>query len=228
LLLPRAMKKPLKTASQVPDSPNKICISQIPVFLEEEQVLELLQAFGGIKSFVLVKDNGTEQSRGIAFCEFTDPGVTDVAVEGLNDMKIGEDHIRVKRASVGVQQVSGLEMGVNAMSMLAGTQSTDLFESRVLQLLNMVTAEDLMDNEEYEEIKEDIFDECSKLGAVIEVKIPRPAGTRTNPGVGKVFVKFESKEAAEKALKSLAGRKFADRTVVTTYFSEESFDVNAW
>lgn len=76
--------------------------------------------------------------------------MTDVAVEGLNNMQLGDENLRVKRASIGSQQVSGLEMGVNAMSMLAGTQSTDLHETRVLQLLNMVTAEELLDNDEYE------------------------------------------------------------------------------
>ena len=76
--------------------------------------------------------------------------MTDIAVEGLNSMELGDEHLRVQRASIGVQQVSGLEMGVNAMSMLAGTTSTDLQESRVLQLLNMVTAEELMDGDEYE------------------------------------------------------------------------------
>lgn len=40
-------------------------------------------------------------------------------------------------------------MSVNAMSMLAGTVSTDLEKGRVLQLMNMVTAEELMDNETY-------------------------------------------------------------------------------
>ena len=41
-------------------------------------------------------------------------------------------------------------MGVNAMSMLAGTTSESLDEGRVLQLLNMVTPEELIDNEDYE------------------------------------------------------------------------------
>jgi splicing factor U2AF subunit len=41
-------------------------------------------------------------------------------------------------------------MGVNAMSMLAGTTSQGLEEGRVLQLLNMVTPEELIDNDEYE------------------------------------------------------------------------------
>lgn len=43
-------------------------------------------------------------------------------------------------------------MGVNAMSMLAGTTSDNLDEGRVLQLLNMVTPEELIDNEDYEGI----------------------------------------------------------------------------
>lgn len=46
--------------------------------------------------------------------------------------------------------------------------------------------------------------------------------------MGKIYVKYETAEAATKALRALAGRKFADRTVVTTLFPEENFEVNAW
>lgn len=53
------------------------------------------------------------------------------------------------------------------------------------------------------------------------MKIPRPSGgSRQSNGVGKIFVKYDTADSARKALQSLAGRKFADRTVVTTYFSE--------
>ena len=55
---------------------------------------------------------------------------------------------------------------------------------------------------------------------MIEIKVPRPSGGRQMPGVGKIFVKFEAPESAQGALKALAGRKFADRTVVVTYFGE--------
>lgn len=65
-------------------------------------------------------------------------------------MEIGDKHLKVQRASIGLTQVAGLEMSVNAMSMLAGTTSTSLEEGRVLQLLNMVTAEELIDNDDYE------------------------------------------------------------------------------
>lgn len=58
---------------------------------------------------------------------------------------------------------------------------------------------------------------------MLELKIPRPSGgSRQSAGVGKIFIKYDTSEAAQKALRSLAGRKFADRTVVVTFFAEVS------
>lgn len=65
-------------------------------------------------------------------------------------MELGDRHLKVTRASIGITQATGLDMGVNAMSMFAKTTSQDLETSRVLQLLNMVTPEELMDNDDYE------------------------------------------------------------------------------
>lgn len=134
----------------VPDTQNKISITNIPIYLNDEQMQELLQSFGELKSFVLVKDSSTEQSRGIAFCEYVDANVTDAAVESLNGMELGDAALKVKRASIGIQQVSG-EMSVNAMSLMAGTQAkADAESGRVLCLMNMITPEELMDTEESE------------------------------------------------------------------------------
>lgn len=99
----------------------------------------------------------------------------------------------------------------------------------------------------FPEIRDDVQEECEKFGTILSLKIPRPVGgSRQSAGVGKIFIKFETPEFATKALRALAGRKFADRTVVTTYFPEvcshrqlwcpvsradpeqENFDVNAW
>jgi splicing factor U2AF subunit len=137
-------------SSIVPDTQNKISITNIPIYLNDEQMQELLQSFGELKSFVLVKDSSTEQSRGIAFCEYVDANVTDAAVESLNGMELGDAALKVKRASIGIQQVSG-EMSVNAMSLMAGTQAkADAESGRVLCLMNMITPEELMDTEESE------------------------------------------------------------------------------
>jgi len=193
-------------------------------------VIELLKSFGELKGFVLVKDTTDNLSKGIAFCEYLDPSATEIAVEGLGGVELGDSgFLKVQRASIGMRQAAGVEMGVNAMAMMAGTTSADLEVSRVLQLLNMVTPEELMDPEEYDEICEDIRDECQKFGKLVDIKVPRPSGgSRQTAGVGKIFVRFETLDSSQIALKSLAGRKFADRTVVCTYFSEENYEVSAF
>jgi splicing factor U2AF 65 kDa subunit len=71
-------------------------------------------------------------------------------VEGLNGMALGDQQLRVQRASIGVSQGGDIEMSVAAMSLLAGTTSADLAEGRVLQLLNMVSAEELINDEDYQ------------------------------------------------------------------------------
>ncbi|KAJ5576259.1 RNA recognition motif domain eukaryote [Penicillium sp. DV-2018c] len=209
--------------SEVPDSPNKICVSNIPTYIPEDPVTMLLKSFGELKSFVLFKDASTDESRGIAFCEYIDPAATPIAVEGLNGMELGDRQLKVVRASIGITQASGLEMGVNAMQMFAKTTSQDLETTPVLQLLNMVTLDELLNDEDYEEIVEDVSEECAKFGNMLGIKIPR-----RGHGAGKIYIKYDSAEAATNALKALAGRKFSDRTVVASYFSVENFDTEAW
>lgn len=155
-------------------------------------------------------------------------------------MDVGGKKLKVTKASIGPTQVANFDVGITAISGLASQTANDVEGSRVLQLLNMVTAEELLDNDDYEgmritmfclffaniesEICEDVREECSKFGKIVDVKIPRPTGgSRQSAGVGKIFVKYESAEDTTKALKALAGRKFADRTVVTTYFPEVRF-----
>jgi len=89
-------------------------------------------------------------SQGIAFCEYVDPAVTDLAIQNLHGMELGGKKLKVQKASIGAKQAPGVEMGVNVMSMLAGTTATDSEESRILQLLNMVTPEELMDPDDYQ------------------------------------------------------------------------------
>ena len=47
----------------VPDTPNKISITNLLLNLTEDQVQELLVAFGQLKAFVLVRDASTDESR---------------------------------------------------------------------------------------------------------------------------------------------------------------------
>lgn len=57
------INEPGVVTSIVPDTPNKISISNVPPYLTDEQVTELLVSFGELKAFVLAKDRTTEESR---------------------------------------------------------------------------------------------------------------------------------------------------------------------
>ena len=188
-------------SSTVPDTANKVCITNILPNLTEDQVMELLKAFGELRSFVLVRERGNDaETRGVAFFEFVDPSVTEPAVEALNGMEVGPSVLKAQKASIGYSQANTMEMSVNAMSLLAGTTSDNPEEGRVLQLLNMVVPEELIDNQDYEEIVEDVQEECAKFGQVLDIKVPRPSmGSRQSAGVGKIFIKYDTPENAKKA-----------------------------
>jgi splicing factor U2AF subunit len=55
--------EPGVVSNVVVDTPNKISITNVPPYLSDEQITELLVSFGELKAFVLVKDSGTEESR---------------------------------------------------------------------------------------------------------------------------------------------------------------------
>ena len=50
-------------STNVPDSINKVFVGGLPVYLEEEQVQELLKSFGELKAFNLVRENGNGPSK---------------------------------------------------------------------------------------------------------------------------------------------------------------------
>merc|ERR1719347_2315091 len=54
--------------------------------------------------------------------------------------------------------------------------------TEVLCLLNMVMPDELTDEEEYEDILEDIREECAKYGEVRSIEIPRPVPGVDVPG----------------------------------------------
>ena len=59
--------------------------------------------------------------------------------------------------------------------------------TRILVLTNMVVPEELVNDQEYKEICEDIEIECGKSGQVLAVVIPRPGAPGASvPGLGKV------------------------------------------
>lgn len=99
-------------STSVPDSANKIFIGGLPYHLAEPQVRELLEAFGPLRAFHLVRDTTTNTSKGYGFCEYSDGSVTDKAVEGLNDLPLGDKTLTVRRAvPLGEARVAAAQAG---------------------------------------------------------------------------------------------------------------------
>ncbi|XP_004346153.1 splicing factor u2af large subunit [Capsaspora owczarzaki ATCC 30864] len=165
------------------DNPNKIYIGGLPFSLDEQQIRELLQTFGVIRNFSLVRE-GNGQSKG---------------------------------------QQPPPSMPYGAPSSFGAAPITPMQATPVVQLLNMVTPEELMDPEEYQDIVDDIREECSKYGEVVSVAIPRPVPGREVSGVGKVYVEFSNVDHAYQALQALSGRKFASRIVVTSFYGLDAY-----
>ena len=263
---PSVLHVPGVVSTNVPDSPDKVFVGGLPTYLDEGQVQELLKSFGELKAFNLVRDATTGASKvrhcpgsyltqpltfpkGFAFLEYVDPEVTDVACQGLNGMELGDRTLVVQRASIGAKPgqpgIPNLPFDqfpeIPKPILPAGdvSQST----SRILLMLNMVTPEDLVDDQEYADIFEDIKEECSNFGEVEDLRIPRPVKkdkSRWAPGesgqqsqidaqrqdeaagVGRVYVKFVEPDSAAMALKSLAGRSFAGRSIIATLLNDDS------
>ncbi|MBN3314966.1 U2AF2 factor, partial [Atractosteus spatula] len=210
----------------VPDSPHKLFIGGLPNYLNDDQVKELLTSFGPLKAFNLVKDSATSLSKGYAFCEYVDVSVTDQAVAGLNGMQLGDKKLIVQRASVGAKNANPSAIIEAPVTLqvpgLQALQSTGI-PTEVLCLLNMVMPEELVDDEDYEEILEDIREECCKYGSVRSIEIPRPVDGLEVPGCGKIFVEYVSVSECQKAMQALTGRKFANRVVVTKYYDPDMY-----
>merc|ERR1719431_636498 len=213
----------------VPDSPNKIFIGGLPNYLNEDQVKELLMSFGQLRAFNLVKDSSTGLSKGYAFCEYVDVTLTDQAIQGLNGMQLGDKKLVVQRAIVGAKNANAIaQVPVQLQVPGLQLQSSSGPATEVLSLMNMVTPDELKDDEEYEDIVDDIREECGRYGVVRSIEIPRPVEGVEVPGVGKVFVEFSGVSECQKAQQSLTGRKFAARVVVTSYYEPDRYHRRAF
>jgi splicing factor U2AF subunit len=87
--------------------PGKVFIGGLPYNLQDEQVMELMGAFGAIKAFHQVRDPGSVTSKGYGFCEYVNPANAEQAIAGLNGMALGDKTLTVRIATQGASNSSG-------------------------------------------------------------------------------------------------------------------------
>jgi splicing factor U2AF subunit len=231
------------------DQAERIFVGGLPYYLTEEQCRELLGSFGPIKSFDLVKDRETGTGKGYGFVVYADPNVTDSACAGLNGLKMGDRTLTVRRAAEGAAGVAGVTtsgtqvfpavptnaaaMAAAAAAAVSGVSFPGLSAApaiagatRIVVLSDAVTLEEISVEEEYNDILEDMREECSKHGPVENILIPRPMpGNPTPAGLAKVIIVFTDMNGSVKARNAMHGRRFAGRTVTASFLSEDMYNL---
>ena len=86
-------------AYSVAEGPGKLFIGGLPYHLADEQVKDLLSALGTLKSYHLVRDSGSVTSKEYGFCEYLDVMTTQQAIQGLNNLGVGEKALTVRIAT---------------------------------------------------------------------------------------------------------------------------------
>ncbi|XP_068654043.1 splicing factor U2af large subunit B isoform X2 [Aristolochia californica] len=212
------------------EGPDRIFVGGLPYYFTEAQIRELLESFGPLRGFDLVKDRETGNSKGYAFCVYQDLSVTDIACAALNGIKMGDKTLTVRRANQGAAQPKPEQESVllQAQQQVALQrlvfQAGGALSSKVVCLTQVVSADELKDDEEYEDILEDMRGEGGKYGPLLSVVIPRPSPTgEPIPGVGKVFLEYADSDGAMKARAGLNGRKFGGNQVVAVFYPENKF-----
>ncbi|EPS64699.1 hypothetical protein M569_10077, partial [Genlisea aurea] len=211
------------------EGPDRIFVGGLPYYFTESQIRELLESFGPLRGFDLVKDRETGNSKGYAFCVYQDISVTDIACAALNGIKMGDKTLTVRRANQGTMQPKPEQESVllHAQQQIALQRlmlQPTVAATKVVCLTQVVNPDELHDDDDYEDILEDMRTECGKFGNLVNVVIPRPLPSgEAGPGVGKVFLEYADVESATRARQGLNGRKFGGNQVVGVFYPENKF-----
>ncbi|KAJ9566546.1 hypothetical protein OSB04_002512 [Centaurea solstitialis] len=213
------------------EGPDRIFVGGLPYYFTEVQIRELLESFGPLRGFDLVKDRDTGNSKGYGFCVYEDQAATDVACAALNGLKMGDKTLTVRRATISSGQMKSEQetilaqaqqhIAMQKMALQVGgfnlpgvgmPRAPDEVPTKVLCLTEVISADELMDDGEYEEILEDMREEGRKRFNKCGIPRPDPNGEQI-PGLGKVFLEYAEPSDCAKAKDSLGGRKFGGNVV---------------
>lgn len=200
-------------ASKILGGKGRLILSGLPHGYCAEDTRKLLQEFGSLKCMDMPKDPLTGLTKGYAIFDYDeDESVANV----LQQSTFSIAGCKAVVSRVGKESLT--------QAFLPPTPELDnraKFSSRILVLKNMVKITDLENEDEYQDLHEDVLEECKKYGRVISIVIPKP-GEHTS-GIGKIFVEYTTIEEAMQAKVGLTGMKFNDKRVECSFHPEELF-----
>ena len=221
---------------------EKLQVSNLPKNMTKEQTEKLMGIFGKVIKVDIVLDPVTKTPNGQCFVEFSTEAELQKATAGALGMKLAESVLETKKVPIS-QTSDTLAIGIliknaagqlatnpNAVDALIGiTPKTmksvlETHPSRVVKLKNLVNVAELFDSSCYEELLEDINEQCQRYGKIVSIEVPRPAiSGPPGPGLGFVYVQYETVDQAMGSVKELNGLMFSGKKVEAVYYPEDSF-----
>jgi splicing factor U2AF subunit len=227
----------MPTIPGLDETEHKIYMGGVPTTMSSEEVRKLVAGFGFLRSFNLVVDpQNRKLNKGFAFFEYSNEKDMEKAIKALDGFEIMDKKLKVQKAAVGAKAPANNKLQPQQLGFqvyLKGNERVKiplfaLTPSRVVQYLNMVGAEDLVDDQEKKEIFRDLCDECKEYGDVVDIKAPSPDPNtgHCTAGVGKIFVKFNHIVAAKQARFHISGRRYRGKLIIGSFYPENYFDTN--
>lgn len=204
---------------------TKLLVSNLPVEYDEQQVRDILSVVGKIKDLQFITDPNTGKYKGECYVQYEREEDSRKAETTLMGMNIQDAYLHVKK----VQSTTTLQTeGYGGIGDGSMARNQEAEPSPCLVLTNLLIPEQITDYNEYIDVEDETFDEMEQYGKVAQVITPRPSsnyrpGQALEPGVGKVYVRFENITDAQVGKKAMTGRRFEGRIVGADFYPEDKF-----
>lgn len=167
---------------------TNIYVNNLSESVSEEEVKKLFEAFGEIKSAVIMKDEG-DKSKGFAFINYANPEDAAKAVDEMNGKDINGKPVFVGRAQKKAERESELRQKFELMKMehMAKYQGVNLYVKNL--------------DDDFDDTK--VIQVFSQFGTITSAKIMKDS-KGVSKGFG--FVCFTSPEEATKAVTEMNGK----------------------
>ena len=213
----------------VRDSSRKISLTIAPNSRPNKVIEALEKNVAELQGIQFLRQKGTKELLGLVFVEFKDTPMDVIGKLRRMPFITRAFHSCVLPDKTPIQHGP---VDFHSLKNLVGNKNVTPHPLlRVIRLLNAVSESELTDNATYSFIKNDMYNEASKYGEVVSIRIPRPPRSHTpgilqfntSTGLGTIYIEFKDERTALAAMMELAGKLYNDRTVLATFYDFDDF-----
>ena len=213
----------------VRDNSRKISLTIVPNATPSKVIESLEKNVGALQGIQFLRQKGTKNLLGLVFVEFKDSSNDVIGKLRRLPFITRAFHSCILPNKTPIQKGP---IDFHSLKNLVENKNVAPHPLlRVIRLLNAVTESELADDATYSFIRNDMYNEASKYGEVVNVRIPRPSRNHTpgilqfntSTGLGTIYIEFKDEKIALAAMMELAGKLYNDRTVLATFYDFDDF-----